>query len=182
MCILNLPAPLLVIFFIVFFYTVPGYIVSFVTRKPPLWWIRSQREEILEIYKRALGFLPGTEIFKATFAIRDGRLSFRTNRNEIVIPLDEVRWVRRSGDLVVVGCFNGWSSVHSPVLSLQSGPHYKPCLAAVFMASKVEGMDSNELMTFLSRCVKKRKRFKHDGYIKTLPDGESCCSEEMPQW
>lgn len=141
-------------------YQFPFYLLSLVTKRPPLWQFRFQRRGIVAMYKEAFGYKRDEEVSEWEFIIEDEELAFGTERRMLRVPLDWVRWVRRSGDLVVVGCLNGWSTLTSAILGPTDRNHYEPCPAAAFLASRLEGMDADELIGILKQYAKKSKPIK----------------------
>lgn len=170
-CMASFFPPPMVIFLVLCFLPFPAIIISLISKRPPYWWFKPQANGIVRIYKEALGYRASEEVSECKFAVNSAGLAFATERREIRIPLDEVCWVRQNGDLVVVGCFDGWNSLTNATMGSREN-HYEACPAAAFLKSKLKGMDSDELIGFLKECAKKPKPPNPRGYIRDLPDGE----------
>lgn len=157
---IGTPIQYIIVFAVCMLCQLPSLLLSIVTKRPPLWQFRFQRRNIVEMYKEAFGYQRDEEISELMFMVEDGELTFGTERRMLRVPLDWVRWVRRSGDLVVVGCLNGWSTLTSPIMGPTDRNHYEPCPAAAFLASRLEGMDADELIGILKQYAKKPKPIK----------------------
>ena len=176
--IAGMPIAIVVACALLFLAIIISFIVSLVCAKPPWWWIRYQRQGIVRIYKESLGYKENEEIKECKFNVNQGGLSFATERREIKIPLDEVRWVKQKGDLVVVGCFDGWNSLTNATMGSRED-HYEACPAAAFLKSKLKGMAPDELIRLLKECAKKLKPPNPRGYIRDLPDGKPCYGNDV---
>ncbi len=134
-----------------------SFVVALITQSPPLWpWKRKQRG-IMRMYAERLGFdEPGSDGHCITW-FEDGFLGMESEVAMMEVPIDDVRWVRQSGDLVIVGCLSGAKSFVSPIFSREV-QHYKAVPAAAFLKTKLEGMDPDELVEALQPYVRQHRR------------------------
>lgn len=72
------------------------------------------------------------------------------------ILLDNVRWIRRSGDLVVIGCLDDSGSMNSKPFMTESD--YRAIPGIAFLSSKLNGMDADELIEALQPYVRQHRR------------------------
>lgn len=151
------PSGYILVLELIIVWAIPVIIIALVKKQPAFWGTDYQTNVLLKMYSEALGLKPDDSDRRFRFQIVGDTLSFTTFRREIAAPLQEVRWVRQVGDLVIVGCLYVSRALVSPLNMRKDEDHYKPVPAAAFFKSKLEGMDSDELIALLEEYAKMPK-------------------------
>lgn len=131
--------------------------ICLIRREPPLWFTPIPKSRPIELYGKALGIFPFPTEAKMLFRLQDGRIYLITPDGGIEAPLQDVRWVRKAGDLVIIGCLDDSKSIIDP-FSTGNVNFYRAIPGIAFLASKLEGMDPEELIALLEGCARQHRR------------------------
>ncbi len=142
---------------ILFLIPSPAIIISNIKKQPPWWGWGYQVNQLTEMYSEALGFPPNESEKEYCFEVYDDSIQFITSGRTTRASYEDIRWVEKKGDLVIIGYLDGAKSLLNPFFA-GNEPHYKAVPAMAFHASKLEGMDSDELIAILEEYAKKPKR------------------------
>lgn len=154
---IGFPRGYLLAIIIIFLITSPAVIIANAKKQPPWWGWRYQVNLLTEMYSEALGFPLIDSERKYRFETYDDTIQFITSGRTLRAPFEDIRWVEKKGDLVIIGYLDGDKSLLNPLFN-STRPHYKAVPAMVFHASKLEGMDPDELIAILEEYAKKPKR------------------------
>ncbi len=154
---IKMPALVLVMVYLLFGAIIVVSLISLILKKPPFRFLRYQEEYICTIYKNALGISPIASVISCSFILTRDSMIFQTGDYEIISSPLAIQWVACKHDLVVVGCIDGSKSLSGTYI-FGDGNHYKAVPAMVFLKSKLEGMDPDELIAILEEYAKKPKR------------------------
>ncbi len=154
------PSGYVLVLELIIIWAIPVLIFALAKKQPAFWGTDYQTNVLLKMYSEALGLRPDDPDRRFRFQVIGDALSFTTFRREIVAPLQEVRWVRQVGDLVIVGCLFVPRALVSPLNTRKDEDHYKAVPAAAFLKSKLQGMDPDELVALLEEYAKSPKRPK----------------------
>ncbi len=130
--------------------------IGLATQSPPLWFWRRKRRGIMKMYAKRLGMRYPELVDQCSFWFEDGWLTMITEEVNVKAPLRDVRWVRRSGDLVVIGCLDDSYSMDTDYLIGEKG--YKAIPGIAFLASKLEDADANDLIAMLEPYIRQNRR------------------------
>lgn len=136
------------------------FITAFVTRSPPLWLWKRKQSGVMRMYAERLGFDEPDAKGHCFTWFEDGLIGMETEVAMMEVPIDDVRWVRRSGDLVVIGCLDDSSSMDAkPFMNLEEYKYFYRAIPGIaFLASGLQGMDANELIEMLQPYVRQHRR------------------------
>ncbi len=154
---IGFPRGYLLAIIIIFLIPSPAVIIANAKKQPPWWGWGYQVNLLTETYSEALGFPLDCLAKKYRFEIHGDILQFVTVNRTLQAKIEEIRWVEKKGDLIIVGVLSGDKSLLNPLFN-STRPHYKAVPAMVFHASKLEGMDPDELIALLKEYAKKPKR------------------------
>ncbi len=135
-------------------------IVAFLTNSPPLWFIKRKQRNTMRMYAERLGFDEPDADGQCITWFEDGLIGMETEVAMMEVPIDDVRWVRRSGELVVIGCLDDSGSVDAkPFMTLEEYENgYRAIPGIAFLASRLQGMDADELIEALQPYVRQHRR------------------------
>ncbi len=138
-----------------------NYAIALSSKTPLWWWTNATRDHCQSKYKEALGYGYGSYRLRleCRFECTDKDVTFSTQTRKLTVPLDEILWVRRIGNLVVVG-LSDWFRSFNVGSSFTYMTSNGAILGAAFLASKLEGMEPEELISFLEVYAKKAKPSK----------------------
>ncbi len=157
-CFLTFGSPLEPIFFIIWvpLVLIALFIIGLLTQSPPLWFWRRKRRGIMKMYAKRLGMRYPKLDDQCSFWLEDSWLTMITEEVNVKAPLRDVRWVRRSGDLVVIGCLDDSNSAN--IDYIQTEKDYKAIPGIAFLASKLEDADANDLIAMLEPYIRQNRR------------------------
>lgn len=114
----------------------------------------------MKLYAERLGFDELGADAKCLTRFESGYVGMETDVAMMEVPLNNVRWIKRSGDLVVIGCLDDSGSIDAKAFMgiADCEISYRAIPGIALLASRLEGMSVDELIEALQPYVRQHRR------------------------